>query len=93
MALGASKPVVMRLLLSSGIAPVASGLAVGLLVSVAAEEVLRHVLSGAPVPIDVRDPTTFGSVTAVLIATVLVAMSLPAWRATASNPMDALRQD
>jgi putative ABC transport system permease protein len=93
MALGASKPVVMRMLLSSGIAPVAAGLTVGLLVAVAAAEVLRSVLSGTPVPIDVRDPMIFGSVTTVLIATVLAAMSLPAWRATASNPMDALRQE
>jgi putative ABC transport system permease protein len=92
-ALGATRPVIMRLLLSAGVAPVAVGLAAGLLLSFVAASVLGRVLAGAPVPIDIHDPRAFGFAAAVLVATVLAAMSLPAWRATLSDPVDALRQD
>ncbi|MBZ5557258.1 MAG: FtsX-like permease family protein [Acidobacteriia bacterium] len=93
MALGATKPVIVRLLLSSGVAPVIVGLVSGVLVALGAASVLGKVLTGMPVPIDVRDPAAFGLVTVVLIATVAGAMGLPAWRATEHNPVDALRQD
>ena len=69
------------------------GLATGLLLSFVAASVLGKVLAGAPVPIDIHDPRAFGFAAAVLVATVLAAMSLPAWRATMSDPVDALRQD
>ena len=92
-ALGATRPVIMRLLLSAGVAPVAVGLAAGLILSFAAASVLGKVLAGAPVPIDILDPRAFGFAAAGLVATVLAAMSLPAWRATMSDPVDALRQD
>jgi predicted permease len=93
MALGATKPAIMRLLLRSGITPVIVGLAVGLLVASGAAVVLTRVLAGTPVPIAPRDPTTFGLATALLVATVVVAMSVPAWRATTHRPVDALRQE
>jgi predicted permease len=92
-ALGATRAVIMRLLLSGGIAPVAVGLVVGVAVSTAAASLLGKVLAGAPVPIDVRDPKAFGFAALVLIATVAMAMSLPAWRASSSDPVSALRQD
>ena len=92
-ALGATRPVIMRLLLSAGVTPVAVGLAAGLVLSVVAASVLGKVLAGAPVPIDIHDPRAFGFVAAVLVATVFAAMGLPAWRATMSDPVDALRQD
>jgi ABC-type lipoprotein release transport system permease subunit len=58
-----------------------------------AASVLGKVLAGAPVPIDIHDPRAFGLTAAVLVATVLAAMSLPAWRATMADPVDAPRQD
>jgi predicted permease len=93
MALGATKPAIMRLLLRSGITPVIVGLAAGFLVASGAASVLTHVLAGTPVPIAPRDPTTFGLATALLVATVVVAMSVPAWRATTQRPVDALRHE
>jgi putative ABC transport system permease protein len=92
-ALGATRPVIMRLLLSAGAAPVSVGLAVGLVLSFVAASVLGKVLAGAPVPIAIHDPGTFGLAAAILVATVLGAMCVPAWRATMSDPLDALRQD
>jgi predicted permease len=93
MALGATGPVIMRLLLSASVTPVAMGLAAGLLLSVVAASVLGKVLTGAPVPIAIHDPSAFAVAAAMLVATVLAAMSVPAWRATMSDPVDALRQD
>jgi predicted permease len=92
-ALGATRPAIMRLLLSAGVAPVALGMAAGLVLSFVAVNVLGKVLTGAPVPINIHDPGAFGFAAAVLVATVLAAMSLPAWRATMSDPVDAIRQD
>jgi ABC-type antimicrobial peptide transport system permease subunit len=92
-ALGATRPVIMRLLLSSGLAPVAVGLAGGLVLSLGAASVLGKVLAGAPVPLDIHDPRAFLFAVVVLMTTVVTAMSLPAWRATMSDPVNALRQD
>jgi ABC-type antimicrobial peptide transport system permease subunit len=93
MALGATPPAIMRLLLRSGVTPVIVGLVAGLLVASGAAAVLTRVLAGTPVPIAPRDPTTFGLATALLVATVVVAMSVPAWRATTHRPVDALRHE
>jgi putative ABC transport system permease protein len=92
-ALGATRPAIMRLLLSAGVAPVAVGLAGGLVVSIGSARLLVKVLAGAPVPIEIHDPRAFAIAAGVLIATVVAAMSLPAWRATRSDPVSALRQD
>jgi ABC-type antimicrobial peptide transport system permease subunit len=93
MALGATKPAIMRLLLRSGITPMIVGLAAGFLVAGGAAGVLTRVLAGTPVPIAPRDPTTFGLATVLLVATVVVAMGVPAWRATTHRPVDALRHE
>jgi putative ABC transport system permease protein len=92
-ALGATRPVIMRLLLSGGVAPVAVGLAAGLLLSLVGASVLGKVLAGTPVPIDVRNPSAFALAAAMLVTTALAAMSVPAWRATMSDPVEALPQD
>lgn len=93
MALGATRPAIMRLLVRSGITPLVVGLAAGFLVASGSAAVLSRVLTGTPVPITPHDPTTFALATALLLATVVAAMSVPAWRATAHRPADALRHD
>ena len=93
MALGATKLAIVRLLLRSGITPTIVGLAAGFLVAGGAASVLTRVLAGTPVPIAPRDPTTFGLATVLLVATVVVAMGVPAWRATTQRPVDALRDE
>ena len=67
--------------------------AAGLLLSLVGASVLGKVLAGTPVPIDVRDPRAFAFAAAMLVTTALAAMSVPAWRATMSDPVEALRQD
>src|SRR5439155_516876 len=54
MALGADAPLIMRMLLASGIAPVAVGLSGGFLLALAARGALARILKGTPVPLDVR---------------------------------------
>ena len=60
------------------------------------KEVDIRIALGATRPVIVRlllPARAFGFAAAVLLATVVAAMSLPAWRATMSDPVDALRQD
>jgi putative ABC transport system permease protein len=40
-----------------------------------------------------RDPLAFGSAFAVMLMATLVACFLPAWRATRTDPMRALREE
>ena len=62
---------------------------VGLLGAVAVTPVMGALLYG----VSPRDPLTFGLVTAVLFAAVLVACLVPAWRATRVDPIVALRYE
>jgi putative ABC transport system permease protein len=93
LALGATKSSVIRALLASGIAPVVVGLACGLLLAAAIAFAMTRVRAATPVPIAAKDPATFARVTGLLVVTVMLAMLVPAWRATAGNPIDALRQE
>jgi putative ABC transport system permease protein len=86
-ALGATKLDIMRLVLSGAAVLTAAGLVAGLVLSLASTRLLSSMLYGVgPV-----DPTTFATVTAVLLATALFASYLPARRATRVSPATALR--
>lgn len=93
MALGATRSVILRLVLSAEIAPVIVGLAFGLFVAWAGTMALAKIWAATPVPIRVDDPATFGTVTATVAATVIAAMSVPAWRATVRRIAEVLRDD
>ena len=89
MALGAPRGHVLALLLTMGGRLVAIGLAVGVLVSVAAARLLRSQLFG----VTPTDPLAYVSVAALLGLVALCACYLPARRAASVDPMVVIRQE
>ena len=87
MALGASRGGVVRLVLWQGLRPAALGMMLGVVIAIAAGRIIQGLLY------DVRphDPATFAAVAALLLLVVLIACAIPARRATAVAPADALR--
>jgi putative ABC transport system permease protein len=89
MALGARAADVRRLVLREGMAPVVAGVAAGLLAWTVAARAIRTLLYGvAPL-----DPVSLSAAPALLIAIALLACYLPARRATAVDPLVALREE
>jgi predicted permease len=88
MALGAKASDVFRIVLSSTAVNVGAGLAAGILLSVAFDK-----LSTKWVTESSRDPLILAGVTLLLIAAAALACMVPARRAAATDPMQALRYD
>jgi putative ABC transport system permease protein len=87
MALGAGHRDILRLVLQQGMKPVAIGGVAGLLGSLAASRLVASQLYG----VSWSDPLTLMSITALLVASALLACWLPARRATKVHPLEALR--
>lgn len=89
MALGASFPRVMRMVLESGMRLIGAGVALGLLLSVLSVRLLaRQVWK-----LSTFDPYSFGAVAALVIAAGLSACFWPARAAARIDPMSALREE
>ena len=88
-ALGARLSDVLRLILAQGMKPTVLGLVIGLGGSLA----LGHVLSSLVFGVSVRDFTTLGFVSLLLLAVGFMASLIPAWRATTVDPMRTLRDE
>lgn len=95
MALGAGRDSVLSMVLRQGLREVAIGLAVGFVGAVVLTRVLEGVLTGSGMLFGIHptDILTFGGVTVVLLAVALAACAAPARRATAIDPMHALRTE
>lgn len=89
MALGAGSADVLRMVMRLGLRLVVLGLALGLLVTLAATRVLASQLWG----ISAQDPVTLAGVAAVIAAAGISACYFPARRATRVDPMVALRYE
>jgi putative ABC transport system permease protein len=87
LALGASRPGVLGLVLKEGVRRAAAGLAIGLAVSAVVTRLIRTLLHGVQ-PLDVL---TYVAASALLISVVLGASLLPARRAITVDPAEALR--
>jgi putative ABC transport system permease protein len=87
MALGAQAGDTMRLVVGRSMMLVMAGLALGLVGAIATTRVLSGMLHG----VSALDPLVFVGVSVVLIATAFLACVLPARRAAAIDPIDALR--
>ncbi len=89
MALGSSRTRVVRLVLREGL----ELLGLGLLVGMAGAFALTRLLAGFLYDVPALDPLTFSLVPMLLSIATLVACLIPACRAAAVDPMDALRHE
>ncbi len=87
MALGADRPAVMRLILREGLAVAATGILVGLAISLG----LSRLMAGYVYGIRSTDPLTYAAAALVLVSIALVACYIPARRAIHIQPIRALR--
>jgi putative ABC transport system permease protein len=89
MALGATPRDVLRGVLRSGTAMVGVGILLGLSGAVGVSRLLAGALHG----VSPSDPLTYGAVIGMLATSGLVACAVPAWRASVTRPLNALRSD
>jgi putative ABC transport system permease protein len=89
LALGAQRAMVVRMVLRDATLLLGMGIAVGLAASLAFASVLKTMLYGTAA----RDPLVLAAVCAVVAVTGLGSAYLPALRASAIEPMQALRMD
>jgi ABC-type antimicrobial peptide transport system permease subunit len=87
MALGAEASNLSRLVLSRGLALTAGGVILGAALAFG----LTRLLGSLLYQVSPRDPLVFGSAFVVMMAAALAACFLPAWRATRTDPVRALR--
>jgi predicted permease len=89
MALGAPRSELMNLVLSHAMKLAGLGAVLGLLAAFAVAPLLKSLIFG----VSPADPATFGLVAAIVILVALLAGYVPARRATATDPMNALRAE
>jgi predicted permease len=89
MALGAQRGNILRLVLREALLVTLVGTVVGLGAALAATRVLTSSLYG----LTPRDPITLVGAAMILIAVATLAASIPAWRASRTDPMTALRYE
>jgi len=87
MALGAGAPDVLRLVMFKGLALTAGGVALCLVAAFELTRLMGYLLYR----VSPRDPLAFGSAFAVIVVASLTACLVPAWRATRTDPILALR--
>jgi predicted permease len=85
-ALGAPAGRVARSVVWNGVRLASVGLAVGVAAALVSTRLLGSFLFHVPP----SDPVTFGSVAILLMAVILVAAAVPAWRASRREPVEAL---
>ena len=88
-ALGARGSDVVRLLVREGAMFAVGGVAIGLTIAI----VFRRVVASWLYGVGGADPTTFAAVAVVMIAVALAASWVPAYRASRTDAMEALRHD
>jgi predicted permease len=89
MALGAGRGQVMWLVLRDGVSLVAIGITAGMALAFGAGRLVAGQLTG----VSGADPASFAGTALVLAGTAVIACLLPAMRASALNPLTALRRD
>ena len=89
MALGASAPQVVRLVMVQGLVPVSIGLVIGVAGAIGLSRLIGGFLWG----VTTTDPTTFASVAAILSGMAMLASWLPARIAARLDPVRTLAHD
>jgi putative ABC transport system permease protein len=87
-AMGANRSDVVRLVLRSALKLAATGLAIGLLLSLATSRIMGSMLF----ELKPTDALTYMTVLLAVTPIILLAAAIPAWRATRIDPVTALRQ-
>jgi putative ABC transport system permease protein len=88
-ALGASRPQVVRMVLGQSLAITAAGIGIGLLGAIAVARTVSNMLFG----VRPGDPVTFALVATGLAVVALAASYVPAWRASVVDPAVSLRNE
>jgi ABC-type antimicrobial peptide transport system permease subunit len=88
MALGAGASDLLRLVMKNGLMLTAAGVALG----AAAALVLTRLMGDLLYQVSPRDPLAFGAALVVMTLAALAACFFPAWRATRTDPVRALRE-
>jgi predicted permease len=88
MALGAEASDLLRLVMSQGLTLTAIGIILGAIASLALTSLIGNLLFS----VSPRDPLAFAMAFAVMAAVSLAATFLPAWRASRTDPVRALRE-
>jgi predicted permease len=88
-ALGASPRNILQLVLGRALRLALIGIAIGVVLAVASSRLLTGLLFG----LKSTDATTYAVVLAAMVPVVLLAATLPAWRASRVDPMVALRSE
>jgi putative ABC transport system permease protein len=89
MALGASRPEIVRVVLARGLALAGAGAAIGLVLALGMSQGISVFLFG----VGKFDIATFGGVTIAVLLAAAAACYLPAQRATRVDPMVVLRAE
>ena len=89
MALGAGASNVLRLVLSRGLLLTTTGITIGIALAL----LLTRLLGDLLYHVDPRDPLAFATALAVMAVASTAACFLPAWRATRTDPIRALRAE
>ncbi len=89
MALGADRVQVLGMLIRSGMATIAIGLGLGLVLALSLTRLMRGLLFS----VGASDPLALGGASVLLMIAALLAIFVPARRATKVNPMVALRYE
>jgi putative ABC transport system permease protein len=87
MALGASRPAILWMVLRNGLAQVSIGLLIGITISLAAARPMSFLMSG----IGTTDPWTMAITAGMLLLAGMAATYFPARRAACIDPMIMLR--
>lgn len=88
-ALGASSPMIAKMVVWQGMKPAAAGVLAGLVLGSAATRLLQSLLF----EVTPNDPPVLAAAVALLTVIALLACFLPAWRATRIDPVVALRAE
>jgi len=92
-ALGAKGRDIYRAVLGSGMQPVVVGLLIGLVITLGAASAALKAFSAQPITLDLKEPLAYAMTAVLLVAAALVAMLIPARRATRVDPMTVLRDE
>lgn len=93
MALGAMRTQIIHLVLRSGARQICGGLLLGICLTLGASRGLAKLMKNAPFVLDTHDPLIYFVVCLLLVLSATVAMLIPVLRATAADPVNALREE